>query len=326
MTYKDIAPNLAGIYIIKNNVNGKCYIGQSVNLRSRIKDHIRNAKKLTIDLPIYRAIKKHGFHNFTIDVIESFVKDPDMPNEELIRILDQKEIHYIEKYKAYTEGYNCTVGGDYGVLGLKMTDEQRKKVSENTRKLIAKGLFGKRVYLYNFIDKYYIYAWTIKDAGNITKLSSSNISRLCNNKYIHPFCNNFIAAYTKEELEIKKSKIPEWLEEYNANKKTLIKRYKNGKVYFGNSNWVKGMPGLNKGKKMSKEQKEKLRKASTKYIVYQYTLDGILVTTYEGMNNAAKAVNTDYTSIQRACNGKAKTCKGFIWKKELKQSDCKQAA
>lgn len=326
MTYKDIAPNLAGIYIIKNNVNGKCYVGQSVNLRSRIKDHIRNAKKLTIDLPIYRAIKKHGFHNFTIDIIESFVRNPDMSNEELIRILDQKEMYYIEKYKAYTEGYNCTVGGDYGVLGLKMTEEQRKKVSENTKKLIARGLFGKRVYLYNFIDKYYIYAWTIKDAGNITKLSNGNISKLCNNKYIHPFCNNFIAAYTKEELEIKKSKIPEWLEEYDTNKKTLIKRYKNGKAYFGNSNWIKGMPGLNKGKKMSEEQKEKLRKTSTKYIVYQYTLDGILVATYEGMNNAAKVVNTDYTSIQRACNGKAKTCKGFIWKKELKQSDCKQAA
>lgn len=326
MTYRDIDPKLAGIYIIKNNINGKCYIGQSVKLRSRLKDHIRNAKNFKLDLPIYRAIKKHGFHNFTIDIIESFIPDPNTSNLELIKILDALEIKYIEKYNAYTEGYNCTKGGDFGVLGLKMTEEQKKKVSENTKRLIAKGIYGKRVYLYNFRDKYYIYAWTIKDAGNITKLSNSNISKLCNNKYIHPFCNNFIAAYTKEELEIKKSKIPEWLEEYDTNKKTLIKRYKNGKVYFGNSNWVKGMVGLNKGKKMSEDQKEKIRKASTKYIVYQYTLDRILVTTHEGMHNAAKAVNTDYNSIQRACNGKAKTCKGFIWKKELKQSDCKQTA
>lgn len=326
MTYRDIDPKLAGIYIIKNNINGKCYIGQSVKLRSRIKDHIRNAKNCKLDLPIYRAIRKHGFHNFTIDIIESFTPDLNITNLELIRILDELEIKYIAEYKAYTEGYNCTKGGDFGVLGLKMTGEQKKKVSENTKKLIAEGVFGKRVYLYNFIDKYYIYAWTLTDAENITGLSRSNISRLCNNKYIHPFCNNFIAAYSKEELEDKKSKIPEWLEEYEANKKTLTKRYRQGKVYFGNSNLVKGMPGLNKGKKMSEDQKEKLRKASTKYIVYQYTLDGILVATYEGMNNAAKAINTDYTSIQRACNGKAKTCKGFIWKKELKQSDCKRTA
>lgn len=203
MTYRDIDPKLAGIYIIKNNVNGKCYIGQSVKLRSRLKDHMRNAKNGKLDLPIYRAINKYGFHNFTVDILESFIPDPNVSNLELIQILDKLEIEYVEKYNAYTEGYNCTKGGDFGVLGLKMTEEQKKKVSENTKKLVANGTFGKRVHLYNFIDRYYIYAWTIKDAATITGLSRSNIGRLCNNNYIHPFCNNFIAAYTKEELEDK---------------------------------------------------------------------------------------------------------------------------
>lgn len=326
MTYRDIDPKLAGIYIIKNNLNGKCYIDQSIKIRSRIKDHMRNAKNGKLDLPIYRAINKYGFHNFTIDILESFIPDADMTNTDLIKQLDQLEIKYIEEYNAYTDGYNCTKGGDFGVLGLKMTEEQKKKVSENSKKLVASGVFGKRVHLYNFVEKYYIYAWTIKDAASITKLSRSNIGRLCNNTYIHPFCNNFIAAYTKEELEDKKSKIPEWLEEYEKNKATLVERHRNGKVYFGNSNWIKGMVSLNKGKKMSEEQKEKLRIASTKYLVYQYTLDNILVATYIGMHNAAKSVNTDYKSIQRACNGRAKTCKGYIWKKELMQSDCKQTA
>lgn len=326
VTYRDIDPKLAGIYIIKNNLNGKCYIGQSVKIRSRIKDHMRNAKNGKLDLPIYRAINKYGFHNFTIDILESFIPDADMTNTDLIKQLDQLEIKYIEEYNAYTDGYNCTKGGDFGVLGLKMTEEQKKKVSENSKKLVASGVFGKRVHLYNFVEKYYIYAWTIKDAASITKLSRSNIGRLCNNTYIHPFCNNFIAAYTKEELEDKKSKIPEWLEEYEKNKATLVERHRNGKVYFGNSNWIRGMVSLNKGKKMSEEQKEKLRIASTKYLVYQYTLDNILVATYIGMHNAAKSVNTDYKSIQSACNGRAKTCKGYIWKKELIQSDCKQTA
>lgn len=326
MTYRDIDPKLAGIYIIKNNLNGKCYIGQSIKIRSRIKDHMRNAKNGKLDLPIYRAINKYGFHNFTIDILESFIPDADMTNTDLIKQLDQLEIKYIEEYNAYTDGYNCTKGGDFGVLGLKMTEERKKKVSENSKKLVASGVFGKRVHLYNFVEKYYIYAWTIKDAASITKLSRSNIGRLCNNTYIHPFCNNFIAAYTKEELEDKKSKIPEWLEEYEKNKATLVERHRNGKVYFGNSNWIRGMVSLNKGKKMSEEQKEKLRIVSTKYLVYQYTLDNILVATYIGMHNAAKSVNTDYKSIQRACNGRAKTCKGYIWKKELMQSDCKQTA
>ncbi len=315
MTYRDIDPKLAGIYIIKNNINGKCYIGQSIKLRSRLKDHLRNAKNGKLDLPIYRAIRKYGFHNFTVDILESFIPDPNLSNEELVKQLDQLEIRYIEQYKAYEEGYNCTKGGDFGVLGLKMTTEQKKKVSENTKELVSKGIFGKRVYLYNFVEKYYIYAWTVKDAANITKLSRSNISKLCNNNYTNPFCSNYIASYSKEELEDKKTSIFQQIEEHQTRK-----------AHCNGTNWFKGMIGLNKGKKMSEEQKEKLRKASTKYTVYQYDLDNVLVATYEGMHNAAKAVNTDYRSIQRACSGRAKTCKGFIWKKVLKQSDCKQTA
>lgn len=313
MTYRDIDPKLAGIYIIKNNINNKCYIGQSIKLRSRLKDHLRNAKSNKLDLPIYRAINKYGPHNFTIDILESFVPDPSIPTKDLINKLDELEMKYIKEYNAYTEGYNCTKGGDFGVLGLKMTDEQRRKVANNTKELIAKGVFGKRVYMYNFVEKYYIYAWTIKDAANITGVSRSNISRLCNNKYIHPFCGNFIAAYTKDELSSKKENIHKIHEEYLAS-------------HIGNSKWVKGMIGLNKGKKMSEEQKEKLRITSTKYTVYQYTKEGLLVAIHNGMRNAANAANTDYNSIKRACNGKAKTCKGFIWKKELKQLDRKRAA
>ena len=309
MTYRDIDPKLAGIYLFKNNINGKCYIGQGVSIRKRLKHHLSNIRNKRYDLPLYRAIEKYGLHNFTIDIVESFIPDESITTEQLINKLDDLEIKYIEQYEGYTKGYNCTKGGDCGVLGLKMTDEQRKKVSENTKKLIRDGIIGKRVYMYNFIDKYYIYAHTIKAASTITGLSGSNISKLCNNKYIHPFCNNFIADFSKEELEKKKDKIYSLWKEYETNRHC-------------NSDWYKGMPGLNKGKKMSEIQKEKLRNSSTKYFVYQYSKNGELLNTFKGMHNAAKAVNTDYNSIKRACNGKAKTCKGFTWKKELIQSTC----
>lgn len=237
MTYRDIDPKLAGIYIIKNNINGKCYIGQSIKLRSRIKDHLRNAKNMTLDLPIYRAINKYGFHNFTVDIIESFIPDPEMSTKDLIKKLDDLEIYYIDKYKAYENGYNCTKGGDFGVLGLKMTEEQKKKVSNNTKELITKGIFGKRVYMYNFVDKYYIYAWTIKDAANITKLSRSSISKLCNNKYINSFCNNFIAAYSIEELETRKNNLPIKLTTNNGKfeRKYMVKVISNNKTILCDS-------------------------------------------------------------------------------------------
>ena len=296
MTYRDIDPKLAGIYIIKNNINGKCYVGQSVKLRSRIKDHLRNIQNHKLDLPLYRAIWKYGWHNFTLELLESFIPDPDITNEELIKKLDQLEIKYIAEYEAYTKGYNCTIGGDYGVLGLKMTPEQRKKVSKNTRELISKGIFGKRVHMYNYVEKYYIYAWTIKDAANITGLSRANIGRLCNNNYIRLFCNNFVAAYTLEELEEKKKRIPEELEKIRL---TSTARYsKDGRIYKGNSTWVKGMVSLNKGKKMSEEQKLKIKKSLQKYYVLQYDKEHNFITRFNSVEEAANSVNTDNKSIR----------------------------
>lgn len=325
MTYRDIDPKLAGIYIFKNNINGKCYVGQSVKLRSRIKDHLRNMQNHKLDLPIYRAIWKYGWHNFTLDILESFIPDPSITNEELIKELDQLEIKYIEEYEAYTKGYNCTKGGDYGVLGLKMTPEQKKKVSEANKRAVAEGKCGKRVYMYNYIDKYYIYAWTITNAASITGLSRSNIGRLCNNNYIHLFCNNFIAAYTQEELEEKKKRIPEELEKIKLTS-TSRTYTKDGRIYKGNSTWVKGMVSFNKGKKMSEEQKLKIKKSLQKYNVLQYDKDYRFITRFNSVEEAARSVNTDDKSIRRACKGEAKTCKGYIWEYELKQPDRKQAA
>lgn len=197
MTYRDIDPKLAGIYMIKNNLNGKCYIGQSVKLRSRLKDHMRNAKNGKLDLPIYRAINKYGFHNFTVDILESFIPDSNITNEELIKQLDQLEKKYIEEYNAYTEGYNCTKGGDFGVLGLKMTEEQKKKVSENSKKQAVKTY--KPIYLYSVKEKSTIYAISITAASNITNIDRSNLIRTARGLYRQT--HGYLVAFSLEELE-----------------------------------------------------------------------------------------------------------------------------
>lgn len=222
MTYRDIDPKLAGIYIIKNNINGKCYVGQSVKLRSRIKDHLRNIQSHKLDLPVYRAIWKYGWHNFTLDILESFIPDPDITNDELIKKLDQLEIKYIEKYEAYTKGYNCTVGGDYGVLGLRMTPEQKKKISNISRET-AKKLY-KPVYLYDLQDKSTIYAISLTAAANITGFCRENISRAAKGEYLTT--NNCLVAYTSEELELKKVEYSKLVITSHTNKGQFKARYK----------------------------------------------------------------------------------------------------
>ena len=49
-----------GIYKIENQLNKKCYIGQSINIEHRFAKH----KCAKDDFYIHRALKKYGIENF----------------------------------------------------------------------------------------------------------------------------------------------------------------------------------------------------------------------------------------------------------------------
>lgn len=168
-------------------------------MRKRIKHHFSNIKTKRYDLPLYKAIEKHGIHNFTIDILESFIPDTSLTLEELIKKLDDLEIKYIELYKAYTEGYNCTRGGDYGVLGLKMTKEQKQKISEISKQRAQN--YYKPIYLYNIKDKSIIYAISVTHAANIVGFHRSCIIRCAKGEYNET--HGYLIAYTEEELNTK---------------------------------------------------------------------------------------------------------------------------
>ena len=89
-----------GIYKITNKVNGKCYIGQSINIETRWHHH-KYFQKTISHYPLYRAIAKYGIDNFQLEIIEKCSKQE----------LDSKEIYYIKYYDSYKNGYNQTLGG-----------------------------------------------------------------------------------------------------------------------------------------------------------------------------------------------------------------------
>ena len=65
---------LATIYklVFKDNTN-IAYVGQSTNINSRFKQHIKNAKDFSnIDNKLYFFMNLYGIHNFYIEVIEIF--------------------------------------------------------------------------------------------------------------------------------------------------------------------------------------------------------------------------------------------------------------
>lgn len=104
------------IYIIKNNVNKKVYIGKTYNnLTTRFNEHLRDSRKKRCEnRAIYSAINKHGEDSFFIELLEDNIEE---------ELLEEREIYYINKYDSYKNGYNCTLGGD-GKRYILYTDDQ----------------------------------------------------------------------------------------------------------------------------------------------------------------------------------------------------------
>lgn len=98
MNHLDTVKKVRGIYKVTNKINGKVYIGQSVDIGRRWREHM-NAKD---DIYFHKAIQKYGVENFEWEVIEQCKK----------KDLDEREIYWIEYYDSFNKGYNCTKGGD----------------------------------------------------------------------------------------------------------------------------------------------------------------------------------------------------------------------
>lgn len=95
------------IYKITNKVNGKSYIGQTIqNVKERFYQHCAiKCSQAVLNMAIHKAINKYGKSNFTIEVIE----EVESTN------LNDREKYWIRYYDSYNNGYNSTEGGQDGI-------------------------------------------------------------------------------------------------------------------------------------------------------------------------------------------------------------------
>ena len=101
----NIYANLVGIvkdiYIIKNDINDKVYIGQSINAEERFAQHCKPSSAKDGSL-IAKAIQKYGKEHFWIEILEKQIKN-----------YNEREIYWIEIYNSLTpNGYNIQKGGE----------------------------------------------------------------------------------------------------------------------------------------------------------------------------------------------------------------------
>jgi hypothetical protein len=60
----------SGVYCWTNKMNGKKYIGSSINLRRRIYDYYSLKKLIKSNVIISRALLKYSFENFQLEILE----------------------------------------------------------------------------------------------------------------------------------------------------------------------------------------------------------------------------------------------------------------
>lgn len=117
------------IYLIENTINGKCYVGQTINgfekrypmpgkgIERVYKYHnYARAVDRNYNSHLLNSIEKYGKEKFV--VIE--ILDIAYSREEL----DEKEIQYIKLNNSYKNGYNDTPGGSGVVDCSKFNDEE----------------------------------------------------------------------------------------------------------------------------------------------------------------------------------------------------------
>lgn len=104
-----------GIYKITNLVNGKFYIGASVNIQRRFKEHRVKSKSRGCKV-LSRALRKYGVTNFKFDTVELCDRDQ----------LVKKEMLWIKKLNPE---YNASLGP--GRLGIPTSQTQKDLLSKS---------------------------------------------------------------------------------------------------------------------------------------------------------------------------------------------------
>jgi hypothetical protein len=107
------------VYVLRNLINGKVYVGQTKNPVARKAGHFYGAKKCH-DRPLYRSIRKHGAENFSFEVIEECDDT----------VINEREQFWVAHFDSFNpeKGYNLTSGGNQHYL---VSEETKQRLRRN---------------------------------------------------------------------------------------------------------------------------------------------------------------------------------------------------
>lgn len=121
MKQRTIDKGKSGVYLIRNLINGKVYIGKAICIYKRIKQHVTSLNRKDLhhsNSHIISAWHKYGRQAFEYVVLEY------LPLDE--KLISEREIFYIEKYDSLNneKGYNKRFDSSTGLIVSKETREK----------------------------------------------------------------------------------------------------------------------------------------------------------------------------------------------------------
>lgn len=271
------------IYIIKNRINDKVYVGQTTqSLQERYNKHLSDAKYKNTHL--YRAMRKYGADNFYCEVLEDNLS---------IEQLDQQETYWIKFYDSYKNGYNSTLGGQKTHYGY-------------DRKLIL-SLWQQGYFQTEIAEIIGCSTRIIHDTLRQNGVEAKNCYERVKQRY---------KKFTpKEALEL-------WNQGLSVNQIHTIYGSKQSLIKEDLINAGVTLEEINNRHKENQQQsgmKNLPKNLTTK--VYQFDLEGKLIKQYDSISEAVKATQINSANISHCCSGDIITAGGYVWLYNNNQSD-----
>lgn len=295
------------IYVIENKVNGKKYVGQTVQgIKKRWSQHITSSRSKPSGA-VHHAIRKYGEENFTIKKVDHSHSQSE---------LDVKESLWIKKTKSMApNGYNLTEGG-YGSSGYTHTEKAKRAMSEKRsgdKNGSARAVID--------LDTLKIYT-TVKEASDALGLKTSNsVYRACrgygyyrnNFAYYDDYLNNSIPPRGKRVKRATTKVVNINTKEVFNSMVEACKKYglEHSNLYKACNNQINGTGGYSWAYYDDYiEGNFKIKKVQQKQPIIN--LDTLEI--FETSVDAGNKYNVSRSNITYCCQGKRNKCGGYRWK------------
>lgn len=293
------------VYKITNKVNGKIYVGiTNQGYKTRWYKHCSDAIHDS-SFPIHQALRKYGFDNFKVGVIEQC---------STIDLLKEREKFWIKELGTltkYGKGYNITTGGD-GAFGRYHSDEtkellrelalNRKEVNDEARLKMSLNSVKAKIVSQFTLDGELIKTYrSAREAARQLGLIATNISACARGKYKHS--GGFKWSYTDEVITdpVPKVKLQHKVKKvYHPTDEVKQRISETNKKHWVNNPERHKQASLNNPKNRS---------------ILQYTLAGEFIKEFRSVSEAVKEVGAStHTNIAKCARRERKKSCGYIWK------------